>query len=336
MKNNPVRTMTDIARLAGVSKSTVSRALNDSPLISEETKQQIRDIAQKHNFQMNLPASRLSKQRSNTLGFVTHGYAKDFCVDDLFSLEMLGAISAATSKINYDLLMLHVDPRDQSWPEKYLNTGRVDGFILMTSTRKSNHIKALLALQAPFIVWGIPDFQSSHCSVTGDNLTGGLLATRYLLKKGRRKIAFIGGPEEDAEVKLRFKGYQQALAEAGMEVDPNYVVYGDYSSPSGAIGCKRLLQQAPDMDAIFANSDMMATGALNYLNENCCRVPDQIAVMGYDDVSITAHTFPPLTTIRQNIPESGRLLVRNLIQYLETGIISNATVPVELVIRGSA
>ena len=114
-------------------------------------------------------------------------------------MEMLGAISSALAKYDYDLLMANVDPYDTEWPNQYLNTGRVDGFVLMTSTRKQKHIQALLDIQAPFIIWGIPQSQQSYCSVVGDNFKGGYLATEHLIQAGRRRIAFIGGPKEEAE-----------------------------------------------------------------------------------------------------------------------------------------
>src|SRR5919197_6592482 len=153
MSNKTVRTIADIAKLAGVSKSTVSRALNDSPLIGEETKAHIRAIARQHNFQINAPARRLSMQESRTIAFVTHAYHKDFSVADLFGLEIMGGISQGLYAHGYDLLVVHVNPHETEWAHQYLDTGRVDGFILMTSTRKQYHIHALLEMDAPFIIW---------------------------------------------------------------------------------------------------------------------------------------------------------------------------------------
>src|SRR5919109_544413 len=146
MSTKSVRTIADIARLAGVSKSTVSRALNDSPLIGEETKAKIRSLAREHNFQINAPARRLSLKQSRTIAFVTHAYHKEFSVADLFGLEILGGISSGLASQGYDLLVIHVDPHDTNWVHQYLDTGRVDGFILMTATRKQAHVKALLEM----------------------------------------------------------------------------------------------------------------------------------------------------------------------------------------------
>jgi DNA-binding LacI/PurR family transcriptional regulator len=336
MSRKSVRTIADIARLAGVSKSTVSRALNDSPLIGEETKAKIRSLAREHNFQINAPARRLSMKQSRTIAFVTHAYHKDFSVADLFGLEIMGGISSGLASREYDLLMIHVDPNDTKWAHQYYETGRVDGFILMTSTRKQTHVKALQDLGAPFIIWGIPQPKQKYCSVTGDNLTGGRLATEHLISSGRQRIGFIGGPSYELEVQHRLGGYEDALNEAGREIDQILIEYGDFSNTSGGDALKRLLKKAPKVDAVFVNSDLMAIAAMDAIREEGRRVPDDIAVVGYDDLSIAAHSTPPLTTVRQNIPLAGKLLAQNLIEYLQTGMVTNVSIPVELVVRKSA
>jgi len=218
----------------------------------------------------------------------------------------------------------------------YLDSGRVDGFILMTSTRKQGHLKTLLECGAPFIAWGAPQPTASSCTVMGDNITGGRLATRHLIELGRQRIAFLGGPDDELEVQHRFKGYETALQAAGRSLQPNRLVYGDYSHASGITAMQRLLDQAPDLDAVFVNSDARAIGAISAIQARGQRVPQDIAVVGYDDVSIAACNNLPLTTIRQNIPLAGRLLAHNLVQYLQTGVVTNVTLPVELVVRQSA
>jgi DNA-binding LacI/PurR family transcriptional regulator len=336
MSNKSVRTIADIARLAGVSKSTVSRALNDSPLIGEETKTKIRSLARQHNFQINAPARRLSMKQSRTIAFVTHAYHKDFSVADLFGLEIMGGISSGLASREYDLLVIHVDPNETKWAHQYFDTGRVDGFILMTSTRKQTHVKALLELGAPFIIWGVPQPKQKYCSVTGDNLNGGRLATEHLLDLGRRRIGFLGGPSYELEVQHRLAGYEDALNDAGREIDQTLIEYGDFSNTSGADAMRRLLKKAPEVDAVFVNSDLMAIAAMDVIREEGRRVPEEIAVVGYDDLSIAAHSNPPLTTIRQNIPLAGKLLAQHLIEYIQTGRVTNVSIPVELIIRKSA
>jgi len=336
MSHNSVKTIADIARLAGVSKSTVSRALNDSPLIGEETKAKIRSIAKQHNFQINVPARQLSMQQSRTIAFVTHAYHKEFSVADLFGLEIMGGISHGLVAQGYDMLVIHVDPQDTKWAHEYFDTGRVDGFILMTSSRKQSHMRALVAVGAPFITWGVPQPSQKYCSVTGDNFNGGRLASGRLISIGRQKIGFIGGPEDEMEVHHRLDGYKSALQEAGKAINSDLIEYGDFSNTSGAEAMKRLLKKSPDIDAVFVNSDLMAIAAMDAIRENEKRVPEDIAVVGYDDLSIAEYSNPPLTTIRQNVPLAGKLLAQNLIQFLETGMATNVTTPVELIVRKSA
>ena len=337
MTPKSVRTIADIARLAGVSKSTVSRALNDSPLIGVETKERIRAIAKEKNYQINFPAQRLSTRQSNTIAFVTHAYHKEFSFSDLFTLEILSSISRALAENGYDLLMVQVDPYACcDWSSNYLDTGRADGFILMTSTRKSMHIKSLLETKAPFIVWGVPLAGYSYPSVTGDNFSGGKLAGEHLIRTGRRRIAFLGGPADELEVQHRYNGFTAALQAADLKMDQKMVRYSELWHITTSETMDAMLEQAPDIDAIFTNSDLMAMAVMDILRATGRRVPEDVAVIGYDNLSITEVSNPPLTTISQNLPQVGRLLAQNLIQYLRTGVVTNAVVPVELVVRKSA
>ena len=338
MSQKPVKTIADIARICSVSKSTVSRALNDSPLISTETKERIRNVAKEHNFQINIPARRLSLQRSRTIAFVVHAHHAKylFSLSDLFFLEIIGAITSTLSDNYYDLLVANIDPHDPDWPHQYLDTGRVDGFILLTSTRKPFHVRTLVEMQAPFIVWNrlrLPD--DSYCSVNSDNFTGGKLAAEHLLQTGRQRIGFIGGPVDEYEVQLRYDGFSAALQEQNKSVDPSLVAYGDWTIESGTRKMQLLLDKTPDLDAVFVNSDLMAVGAINALHEHGRQVPQDVAVVGYDNLSIAETNDPPLTTISQNIPMAGNLLAQNLIQNIETGQIINVTIPAKLVIRNS-
>ncbi len=298
MKKKSFQTIEDIAKLADVSKSTVSRALNDSPLVKQETKDLIQKIAREHHFRINAPARNLSMRQSHTIAFVTHAYHKEaFSMEDLFGLEIMGGITYGLHQMGYELLLVHVDPRDTSWAHQYLDSGRVDGFILMTSSRKQSHIKALIDMQAPFIAWGEPSAKHQYCTVTGDNFTGGRLATRHLIDLGRHKIGFLGGPPDENEVINRFEGYKTALENANREVDPELLAYGDYSLQSGGLEIMKMMEKAPDLDAVFVNSDLMAIGAMNAIISSGKRVPEDVAIVGYDDLSIAGLNSLPLTTI---------------------------------------
>lgn len=337
MRDKSVQTLEDIAQLAGVSRSTVSRALSDSPLLSQETKQRIQAIAREHNFRLNVSARNLRLRNSRTIAFVAPVYAPTFLsTEDVFGLEMLGSIGSGLDSLGYDCLIVHADPHDTTWAHHYLDSRRVDGFILVASNLKQSQITTLVQMKAPFIVWGIPASPFNYCSVTSDNIAGGVLATEHLIRTGRQRIAFLGGPHDNVTVQNRFKGYEQALRAAGRQVNPTLVVYGDYTYASGTATMQRLLEQAPDLDAVFVNSDLMAIAAITVIQASGKRIPGDVAVVGYDDLSIASYTTLPLTTIRQNIPLAGTLLAQNLIHHIDTGLVTNVTVPVELVIRKSA
>jgi DNA-binding LacI/PurR family transcriptional regulator len=337
MSQKPVQTIEDIARLAKVSKSTVSRALNNSPLINPETRERIQAIAREHNFRLNAPARNLSLRQSRTIAFVAPVYQSDCCsVEDLFGQELLSGIGKGLYGLGYDLLVVHADPHDTAWAREYLGSGRVDGFILIAAKRKVGYIKTLVELGAPFIVWGNPVPPYTHCSVNGDNVTGGRLAAQHLIGLGRQRIAFLGGIEDDLTVQHRYQGYAAALQGAGRSVAPDLVAYGDYSHTSGVEAMQRLLAQAPDLEAVFVNSDLMAIGAIEVLQQLGKRVPEDVAVVGYDDLPIAQYNNLPLTTVRQNIPLGGKLLAQNLVQHIQSGVVTNVTLPVELVVRKSA
>jgi DNA-binding LacI/PurR family transcriptional regulator len=338
MAEPQVNTIADIARLAGVSKATVSRALNDSPLISAETKERVRTVARRHRFEMNVPARRLSLGLSNTVGLVTYAYRHSEASSDVFMLEILSGLSSALHERDYDLLVIQVDPDDADWVRRYADTGRVDGFVLLAASCKQQHLTTLLDAGAPFVLWGETPSDRPHCSVTGDSVTGGRVATEHLLGGGRARIAFLGGPAKAPEVQDRYAGYEAALRAAGREVDPALVVHAPWYRPevAGADAMRMLLERAPDLDAVFANSDLMALAALDVLRDAGRRVPEDVAVVGYDDVSLARHSDPPLTTVRQNGPLAGRLLAETLLRHLETGVVTNVSIPAELVVRRSA
>jgi DNA-binding LacI/PurR family transcriptional regulator len=332
--SEPVHTIADIARLAGVSKSTVSRALNDSPLIAADTKERIRAIATQHRFQMNMPARRLSTRRSHAIAFVTYTYKAHYGVPDAFMLELQSGVSSALHALDYDLLVVHVDADDTEWAAHYLESGRADGFILLTATCTQHQLDTLVDLRAPFVLWGAPP-GSGYCTVIGDNVTGGRLATEHLLERGRRRIAFLGGYENN-EVDNRRQGYQAALRAAGLEPDPALAVNTHWTEESGRAAMEDLLERDPDLDGVFACSDVLAIAAIDVMRERGLSVPGDVGVVGYDDIAVARFCNPPLTTIRQNGPLAGRLLAEHLVQHLHTGLVTNVSIPAELVVRESA
>jgi DNA-binding LacI/PurR family transcriptional regulator len=328
-------TISDIARMTGLSKSTVSRALNDSPLISAETKERVRKVADEQGFEPNAAAQQLSLQRSNVIALLTPPYKSDTGMPDAFMLELMGGITDGLVSNGYDLLVARVHPDDKDWVRRYYDSGRVDGFIATAATCKPGLLKKLAETGAPLIVWGASHESATHCSVLGDNLTGGRLATAHLVERGRRRIGFLGGPAHDPQVRDRLRGYEAALAEADIPIDPELVMHvawgGPGADPTESIAT--LLDH--EVDAIFANSDLLAAAALADLRGRGLRVPEDVAIVGYDDSNVARSTSPPLTSVSQNGPLAGRILATTLIEHLKTGVVITATLPAELVVRES-
>ena len=331
-----VKTIADIARLAGVAKSTVSRALNDSPLISQETKLRIRAIAKEHQFAVHQGARNLSLQRTNIMAIVMPlAPDDDYMVTDPFIHKLVGTYAYALNEYDYDLLIVQVHPGERDWIQKYLGAKRVDGCILCHTQEFKQEIVMLARRKAPFIVYGALSSDQSYCSVSGDDLSGGRLAMRHLLEIGRKQIAFIGGVYGETEVILRYQAYQETLQEAGIPCNSALAAYGDYTRESGYLAMQQLLRQKPELDAVFANNDVMAIGAVEALLEAGRQIPDDVSIVGYDD-TIGVNCCPPLTTVRQDIVKLGKIVVQNLMQYLEDGIITTTILPVELVVRKSS
>jgi DNA-binding LacI/PurR family transcriptional regulator len=337
MNAERLNSIADLARIAGVSKSTVSRALDDSPLISVETKERIREIARDHGFHRNDVARRLSLGQSRVIGLLMPPYKEaSLAAPDGFMLELLGGISVGLREAGFDLLLIQASGRDTDWVSQYFDAGRVDGFVLMAPTCSRPQLDTLVKSDAPFVMWGIPAERRSYSTVTGDSRAGGQIATEHLISSGRHSIAFIGGPVRLAEDQDRFHGYEAALRTAGREVDPRLVEHGDYSPPSGATAMALLLDRTPDLDAVFVTSDLMAIAAMDEIRSRGRRIPEDVAVVGYDDIALARYANPPLTTISQNVPLAGKLLAQSLIQQIDDGTVTSVSIPAALVVRSSA
>lgn len=338
MEASQAQTILDIARLAGVSKSTVSRALNDSSLIGQETKDRIRAIAEEHQFEINESARRLSRQQSNVAGLLMFGKTPGEYSPDLFFLELMAGVAGGLHEQGYELLMVMPSDDDSDFARRYVASGRADGFIVLSPSCTPKRLQQLVASGAPFVVWGRHGGSTQFSSVAGDNVGGGRAATQYLIESGRRRIAFVGGPEWAPEIQDRRRGYEDAHAAAGLDLDEALIAHTPWmdAERSAADAVTRLLKDRPGVDAVVTNSDRYAIGAIDAVRSRGMTVPDDVAVVGYDDVAIAAFASPPLTTIRQDGDLAGRLLARALVQQLQTGAVTDVVMPAELVLRASA
>jgi len=331
-----VRTMADIARLAGVSVSTVSRALNDSTLIPEGTKERIRRIAHAYNYELHVGARNLRLQRTQTIAAVIpFGEASDRKISDPFYLEIIGAIANKLAERDYDVLVSRAHAADEGWYQRYVLGKRVDGLIIIGRKLNDRGITKLVELGANFIVWGPPLPGQRYISVGSDGVAGAALAIRHLIQLGRRRIGFIGGDEDEMETRLRYQGYEQELRRAGLPLDSDLITYTHFTSESGYLAMRQLLARVPEIDGVFVCSDLMAVAAMEALRQEGRNVPRDVSVVGYDDIPLAAHCSPPLTTVRQQIRRGGMLLASKLLDLIEGRQVESVTLPVELVVRES-
>lgn len=329
-------TMVDIARLAGVSASTVSRALNGSPSIPQKTRERILKIAEEQHYILDSRAQNFRLQRSQTIAvlFPYTGQSSRL-ISDPFYMEMTGAISDAVDAYGYDLIVARVPSDQDAWCSRYVQNKRVDGIILIDRAIRDRGIDRLRELGAKFIVWGQSVEGEACVSVGGDSLAGAAMAVQHLAGLGRRRIGFIGGSDLMVETATRYRGYVRGLDACGLPLDPALVTYTDFSPQAGSRAIHLLLDREPALDSVFVCSDFMSIAIMQEIQQRGLRIPDDIAVVGYDDITLAAHCTPRLTTIRQHIHVGGALLVEKLFAMMEGGTPESALLPVELVMRDS-
>jgi DNA-binding LacI/PurR family transcriptional regulator len=329
-----MKTIADIAKITGVSKSTVSRALNNSTKISLKVREKIQEIAKSNNFVAHQGARNLTLKKTYTIGLVIPLVScTGQIITDTFFIELLKGITTGVTKYNYDLLIIQSYEKKANDIYNYIKSRRVDGLILIGGIKFLKSIFQLLPDKAPVAYWG--NFNKNYSCVDCDNYTGGFIATNYLIKTGKNKIVFLGGPKNEPEVIQRYKGYSHALKKAGLNLNPEYVTYGDYSNVSGYDKMKGIINLHPDINGVFACNDIIAIGAMRFLNEKKYKIPEDISIIGFDDIPSASQSLPPLTTVKQSIIESGNFLVDNLINYIESGKVNNTVMPVNLVVRKS-
>ncbi len=328
--------MADIARLAGVSTATVSRALNGSPLINEETRLRIMELARSLNYTINLGAQNLRKGDSSTIGVVIpFNAANKQNITDPFFLSILGSLADALTDKQYDLLLSRVDADHLDRISALYDSGRVGGIVVVGQWGHHDQLNELARQRLPFVAWGAQLPGQLYCSVGSDNQSGGILATEHLLSLGRKRIAFMGD-KTLPEPEKRHAGYLKALRKAGLKADPVLSITTTFAPLDAQEAMRRHLDQhGLNFDALVAASDLIAIGAMGVLKERGYRVPEDVSVVGYDDVEPAAHSFPPLTTVRQPIDLGGVQLVDSLLRTMAGEKPQPALLPTTLVLRES-
>ena len=328
--------MADIARLAGVSVSTVSRALNGSTLINAETRQRIEQLARSLNYSINLSAQNLRLQKNQTVAVVVPYDAQSRQhISDPFFLSIVGSIADALTDRGYDMLLSRVDAEALDSAASLYDSGKAIGIVIIGQWRHHDQLNELAARKVPVVVWGGQLPQQLYCSVGGDNVGGGLLATRHLLHQGRKRIVFLGDAQLP-EVQLRRQGYVQALQEAGVAVDARLELPVPFEIVAAREALDRLCASRTRFDGVVACSDLLALQAVQAVRVAGRDVPRDVAVVGYDDMPVATYSDPPLTTVHQPVGLAGAELVDALLALLRGERAAPRTLPVHLVVRDSA
>lgn len=340
MRKKAKTTSLDIAHLAGVSQATVSRVLRGSPLVNPETRKRVEDLARSLNYKVDRHASSLRTQTAGTLALLLF---EDPTPDDShinpFFLAMLGSITRACARQGQDLLISFQQLSDD-WHADYEDSMKADGLILLgygDYVPYQDKLDQLVAQGTRFVRWGavLPD--QPGISIGCDNFSGGQIAARHLIERGRRRIAFLGDASSHyPEFFERYRGCDAALREVGARMQPQLQVDAESSEENGHAAACELLARKVDFDAVFAASDLIAIGAMRALAENGLSVPEDVAMIGFDDIPTARFANPPLTTVFQDTTRAGELLVETLMKLVRNEPAASTTLPASLVVRRSS
>jgi DNA-binding LacI/PurR family transcriptional regulator len=333
-RKNNLTSMDDIARLAKVSKPTVSRAFKDSPLVKSETKERILAIARRHGYSVNWNAQKLRTNRTHTVAVVMHlpQQSSEHAAAPFF-FQLLNDVAKGLWVRRNDLLLCSPEADDPYSYEVMIASKRADGIIFLGQGPGDKWLKDLARTSVPFVVWGAVDAHSSYCTVGSDNKKGGLLAGQRFAELGRDRIIFVGN-RSHPEMEQRRQGLDSALRFAPKGSQIADLEIPDFTFETGYSAIAKLLTRPGSrLNAVFAGSDTVAMGVVMALLDAKLRVPEDVSVIGYNDLPIAQYFQRPLTTIRQDTYQAGSLLVEKLFQMFDGGKPLSTTVPTELVIR---
>ena len=332
----------DIAHRAGVSQSTVSRALRGSPLVNEETRRRVVEIARELNYKVDKNASNLRAQQSSTLALLLF---EDPTSDDSqinpFFLSMLGSITRACAKEGYDLLV-SFQSSSNDWHADYAESHRADGIILLGYGDYIDYqakFARLLEADTKFVCWGASVDGRPELTVSCDNEHGGRLVAEHFIELGRTDCAFIGDASHHSpEFSARFNGFERRLQEHGKHCSERKMATAISTEESGYQATKSLLANNITFNALFGASDLIAIGAIRALQEAGLSVPKDVSVVGFDDIAVARFCSPPLSTVQQNTTLAGQMLVANLLNLIadKDVDVANSILPPKLIVRQSS
>ncbi|MGX2997058.1 LacI family DNA-binding transcriptional regulator [Streptomyces sp. JNUCC 64] len=336
-------TLEEVAARAGVGRGTVSRVINGSPRVSDTTRAAVEAAIEELGYVPNTAARALAANRTDAVALVVPEPEARFFAEPYFS-DILRGVGAGLAETELQLLMVFAgSDRERQRLAQYLAAHRVDG-VLLVSVHADDTLPDLLSqLHIPTVISGRRSECETLPAVDSDNFTGAHAAVDHLMAGGRRRIATITGRPDVYGSVRRLDGYREALRVADREVDDALIVSGDFTERGGLRAMCELLDRRPDVDAVFAASDVMAAGARQALRARGRRIPDDVALVGFDDSAIARHMDPPLTSVRQPIEDMGRRMIDILLEEIakdprvrRRGPGRQVVLPTQLVARSSS
>ncbi|OFC72155.1 LacI family transcriptional regulator [Alteromonas confluentis] len=337
MKSERNLTLSDLAKLAGVSTSTASRALNNNPVIKLATRERIQALAKEHNFSINAAASRLRTQRTNVVAVILNLIEHtEQSINDPFLLKVVGDLNQALNDKGYELLLSNSFMAKDDWYNYFINSRRADGIIVVGQAKSEQKAIDAAKAGAPLVVWGDSNTQSNYPIIGSNNRLGGKLAAQHLIENGHTRLVFLGDTGH-AEMNERYQGYLDAHKAAGLTADPTLVFPIDLTSQAAYNAVNEtILKRGLHFDGIVSCSDMVALGALKALKERYISIPGEVAIVGFDDIAMAELLHPALTTIRQNTRDAANKMVEQLLNQLNGEPAFSDVIDIELVVRKSS
>lgn len=323
-------TLQQIANLTGVSVSTASRALAGHPAISDETRELVLQAARDNHYDLKKRAN--TDQNHITVVMAVPAIASHMA--EPFQLRLLGGIGSAMRERHIDFSISHRVPRDDNQLSELMSAYPSGGFIFLGQSQYHKMLNSFSKQGRAIAVWGAELENQAYCSVGTDNEFGGQRATSHLLRLGRRRIAFLGMCPL-LEIEQRLDGYKAALAAHDVPFDPTLVHKSKLVYESGFEAVSDLLDRGVKFDGIVATSDMVAIGAMRALVDRGISVPQDVSIVGYDDIDVASYSSPTLTTIRQDVAKAGHMLVTKVLRQLSGHNSPSERLQTELIVRGS-
>ncbi len=334
MKEKRAITMDDIARLAEVSKPTVSRALNGSPLVKQDTMNRVLAVANRYGYAVNRHAQKLRRKRTNTIAVsLDFGSHHQGHIADPFMFELLSGVSEALGDLNQDLLLCAPNHNDSEAFRNIFWSRGADGLIVLGQGHREDMLHEFAATGSPLVVWGASARSANYCVVGSDNYLGGQLAGRHLIRRKRRHWLYVGDTSF-RELRLRFDGLTQVARDYPHPIEIDNIELHSFSYEAASEAAKRYLSAADRCpDGVFAFNDTAAMAFISAFQAAGVRIPEDVSVVGYNDIPTAAYFTPNLTTIRQDCHQAGRVLVRKLMRVLDGHKPKSALIKTELILR---